>query len=424
MAISAAVTATSTITSTADIKFSLLRRRFLKMNPRTTYSGSETFDAETDSVKASQLLRQVASATDTSISEESDIDYKQPFVPNCTENSAVATATDWKTSQMVNTVKYYYLQQTGTDNLNLDIDAQSWNSNLDLSIRKWFFVDGIIGSTNTNAGASLDASTSNLSIKISSTGAIFGKAGAAGQNGVDHSNGSGAGGDGGDALHWSDTSATNNYIILLSGSKLYAGGGGGGVGGFGGAGGRGGQGGINNIFCQFGPFATCGLDVGIGGPGGPQKAGANGGQGAGYANQTPNLAGGPGGAVNVGQGYNGPRGNGGSGGNSGANTSGGPGGNFGQNGTSRTTTTGGRGRNGFGGRVDGSSTFCGGNGVPPPGFFFSCGGFGTSGSGGSAGGFGKAAGSGGSAIVRSSSPFPYTLIGDDTDTMKGPENIA
>ena len=65
MAISAAVTATSTITSTTDIKFSLLRRRFLKMNPRATYGGSETFPNDTGSVSASQLLRQTADATDT-----------------------------------------------------------------------------------------------------------------------------------------------------------------------------------------------------------------------------------------------------------------------------------------------------------------------------------------------------------------------
>ena len=100
MAISAAVTATSAITSTADIKFSLLRRRFLKMNPRATYGGSETFDAETGSVSASQLLRQTADATDTSISEESDIDYKQPFVPDCAENSNIASANDWKTAHL------------------------------------------------------------------------------------------------------------------------------------------------------------------------------------------------------------------------------------------------------------------------------------------------------------------------------------
>ena len=121
MAISAAVTATSTITSTTDIKFSLLRRRFLKMEPRAaTYGGSETFPNDTGSVSASQLLRQTADATDGTVNEESDIDYKQPFVPDCTENSNIASANDWKTSQFVDAVKYYYLQQTGSDNLNLE----------------------------------------------------------------------------------------------------------------------------------------------------------------------------------------------------------------------------------------------------------------------------------------------------------------
>ena len=60
----------------------------------------------------------------------------------------------------------------------------------------------------------------------------------------------------------------------------------------------------------------------------------------------------------------------------------------------------------------------------PQDFFFSCGGFNTNGTPGSAGGFGKAGGVGGSSILRSATPVPYVLIGDDTDTFKGPENIA
>ena len=182
MAISAAVTATSTITSTTDIKFSLLRRRFLKMDPRATYGGSETFPNDTGSVSASQLLRQTADATDGTVNEESDIDYKQPFVPDCTENSNIASANDWKTSQFVDAVKYYYLQQTGSDNLNLNISAQSWNTNLDNTIRKWFFVDGIIGSTTSSSAASLSGTVNNLSIKISSTGRIYGDSGEGGVN--------------------------------------------------------------------------------------------------------------------------------------------------------------------------------------------------------------------------------------------------
>ena len=424
MAISAAVTATSTITSTADIKFSLLRRRFLKMNPRATYGSSETFDAETGSVSASQLLRQTADATDGTVTEESDIDYKTPFVPDCTENSNITTANNWKTSQFVNAVKYYYIRQAGTDNLNLNISSQSWNNNLDNSIRKWFFVEGTIGSNTSTAAATVSSVANNLTVKLTSAGRIYGDSGEAGTNGVNHGNGTGAGGNGGDALRWSTTGNVNNYLILESGSRLYAGGGGGGQGGDGGKGGRGGSGGRNNIGCLFGPNASCSLDGGPGGEGGAIKPGASGGKGAGYSNQSGPSAGNPGGERNGGGPYNGPAGNGGSGGASGVNTPGGPGGNFGGNGTSRTTSGGSRGLTGPGGTVDGTGTFCGGNGVPPPGYWFWCGGYSTNGEAGQAGTFGRAGGSGGSSIVRSTSAKPYILIGDDTDTMKGPENIA
>ena len=210
----------------------------------------------------------------------------------------------------VDAVKYYYLQQTGSDNLNLDISAQSWNTNLDNSIRKWFFVDGTIGSTTATSAASLSGTVNNLSIKISVSGAIYGKAGDAGTNGVN----GGVGGDGAPALSWTATSNNNNYIILLSGSKLYAGGGGGGQGGSGGGGGRGGNGGKITFSVSLDP--QC-LGVDGGGPGGSTKPGADGGQGAGYANQTPNLLVVLVGEINGGQGYSGPAGNGGSGGNSG-----------------------------------------------------------------------------------------------------------
>ena len=336
MAISAAVTATSTITSTTDIKFSLLRRRFLKMEPRATYGGSETFDNDTGSVSASQLLRQTADATDGTVNEESDIDYKQPFVPDCTENSNIASANDWKTSQFVDAVKYYYLQQTGSDNLNLNISAQSWNTNLDNTIRKWFFVDGIIGSTTSSSAASLSGTVNNLSIKISSTGRIYGDSGEAGVQGVDRGNGLGVGGSGGDALNWSTTGNANNYIILENGSRLYAGGGGGGRGASGGAGGQGGQGGRINVNCTGPGSGSCNPDVGSGGSGGLARNGASGGKGAGYSNQSGPSAGALGGFRNAGRPPN--HFNSGAGGPSGYNKAGGPGGDFGAPGTSRVGT--------------------------------------------------------------------------------------
>ena len=433
MAISAAVTATSTITSTTDIKFSTLRRRFLKMNPRTTYGGSETFDAETGSVSASQLLRQT-SFSDGVVNEESDIDYKIPFVPDSTENSNITTANDWKTSQFVNAVKYYYLQQTGSDNLNLDISAQSWNTNLDNTIRKWLFVDAIIGSTTSTAAASISSVVNSLTLKISSTGRIYGDSGEAGVQGVDLGNGLGVGGSGGDALNWSTTGNANNYIILENGSRLYAGGGGGGRGASGGAGGQGGSGGRNNVFCSGPGSGFCSEDVGSGGSGGSAINGASGGKGAGYSNQSGPSAGSLGGFRNAGAPPN--HFNSGSGGPSGYNKAGGPGGNFGAPGTSRVgsvnnsaTSDSGtpytRGATGNPGNIQGSGTFCGGGGIPPPGVFINCSGRGSQ--PGFVGGFGtdgKLGGPSGAAIKRATNAFPYTLIGDNTDTMKGPENVG
>ena len=149
--------------------------------------------------------------------------------------------------------------QSTTDDLNLNLSYQSWNSNLPLNIRKWFFVDGTIGS-NTNAdGTKSDPSliissiVNYLTLKLSSTGKIYGSSGAAGTNGVNE----GKGGDGGDAVSWTDdNSLYNNYIILHPDSRLYAGGGGGGKGGNGGKGGTGGQGGTHNIGCLNGCGGT------------------------------------------------------------------------------------------------------------------------------------------------------------------------
>jgi len=423
MAISAAVTAGPNITTLSDIKFSTLRKHFLKAEPRDTYSGSESFPGDTGPVSASQLLRQT-SFTDDGVSfpsgVESDIDYKVPAVPNCTENSAVATSTNWKTSQFVNAIKYYYLQQTGADDLNLNISSQSWNGNLDDNIRKWFFIDATIGSNTATAAATLSATTNNLSIKISSTGAIYGKSGSAGVGGA-------AGGDGGDAFAWSDSSSTNNYLILLSGAKLYAGGGGGGQGAGGGNGGQGGEGGRNNVFCNTTPAGTgyCSEDKGPGGSGGSAIAGAAGGTGAGYSNQTPNISGAPGYQSN--DGLNSTTNGGGKGGRSGYNTPGGSGGTFGGVGipgpSAINNTSNQKGVTGGGGQIYSSGTFCGGGGVSPPGIWIPCTGRSTSGFTGSNGVDGTLGGAAGKSIKRSVTTVPYVLItANFTDNIKGAQS--
>lgn len=427
MAISAAVTAGPNITTLSNIKFSTLRRHFLKAEPRDTYSGSESFPDDTGPVSASQLLRQT-SFTDDGVSfpsgVESDIDYKVPAVPNCTENSAVATSTNWKTSQFVNTIKYYYLQQTGADDLNLNISSLSWNGKLDDNIRKWFFIDATIGSNTATAAATLSATTNNLSIKISSTGAIYGKSGSP-ATGTFAAPGSG--GDGGDAFAWSDSSSTNNYLILLSGAKLYAGGGGGGQGAGGGNGGQGGNGGNNDPLC-FGPCnGGCTNDVGSGGTGAVAIAGGFGGTGAGYSNQTAAVTGQSGGARNPATPSN--HNNSGTGGASGYNKAGGNGGDFGQPGVSRVGTVLNaigyqKGDNGGGGNVVGGGTaFCGGGGIPSPGCPITCNGYSTSGNPGGNGVDGTLGGAAGKSIKRSVTTVPYVLItANFTDNIKGAQS--
>ena len=431
MAISAAVTAGPNITTLSDIKFSTLRRHFLKAEPRDTYSGSESFPDDTGPVSASELLRQT-SFTDDGVSYpsgiESDIDYKVPAVPNCTENSAVATSTNWKTSQFVNTIKYYYLQQTGADDLNLNISSQDWNNNLDNNIRKWFFIDATIGSNTATAAATLSATTNNLSIKISSTGAIYGKSGSP-ATGTFAAPGSG--GDGGDAFAWSDSSSTNNYLILLSGAKLYAGGGGGGQGAGGGKGGQGGEGGRNNVFCSGPGTGFCGESTGPGGAGGSAIAGAAGGTGAGYSNQIEDLSPAPGGYQSN-PGLGSPTGGGGKGGLSGYNTPGGSGGTFGDVGipgpsanNTLTSASGSyqKGSTGDSGQIYSSGTFCGGGGIPPPGNFIPCPGRSTSGFAGNNGTNGTAGGVGGKPIKRSVTDPPYVLIAANfTDNIKGDQS--
>ena len=110
----ATATATAGIGAlTGEIKFSQLRRTFLKMKARATFADSETFDPETGSVSASQLLR--------------DTTGDNPNVPDATENAAIATTNDWKPSQFNNALKFYYIQQS-VNNEDYDIGAQNWLS--------------------------------------------------------------------------------------------------------------------------------------------------------------------------------------------------------------------------------------------------------------------------------------------------------
>ena len=197
--------------ASGQIKFSSLRSNFRAQSPRSTYSGSDSTATDNNPIKASELLRKT-SDTNT-----------DPVVPNSTENANIATSDDWKTSQFRNSIKFYYIRQSGTD-LNLDIDALSWNSNFDKNVRKIYFVEGTIGSNSPGTPAGIvDAKAVNLRFMVS--GDIFGASGRGGGT-------SGApaisGETGGDALRADFPSGTENVIIeVISGGKIYAGGGGG-----------------------------------------------------------------------------------------------------------------------------------------------------------------------------------------------------
>ena len=125
---------------TGELKFSDLRNAF-----KETGSGS---------ISAKELLR------DTSINS------LDPIVPNCTENNGISAANDLSLSSFRNSIKYYNLDQSGTY-INLDIDAQDWNSNLSKNIVKTFKITGTLGSNDADKpAASLDDEARNLTIRV------------------------------------------------------------------------------------------------------------------------------------------------------------------------------------------------------------------------------------------------------------------
>ena len=190
MAIS--VTKSGPYFTSGAISFSAMRNTFRLNNP-------------TGSISASELLR------DTNNSNA------DPILPDATENSDVATSTNWKTSQIRDSIKFYNLTQpSGDTNVNLDIDAQAWNGNLGRNIVKKLNLEGTCGSNSTSqSAAQLNQLANNLTIDVS--GDIFGCGADATVTGPD-------GLDGGDALEI--TGGGNNIKInLQSTGRIYAGGG-------------------------------------------------------------------------------------------------------------------------------------------------------------------------------------------------------
>ena len=196
--------------NTTNIKFSQMRDTFRLNNPA-------------GAITASELRRDNSTFS------------PDPIVPDCTENSDVATSTNWKVSQIKASIKYYYITQTGTDS-NFDIDAQAWNSNLSKNIVKEFRVNGTLASSNTGLRAAvLNGTTHNFKIDLGPSGKIHGAGGVGGTSGSVN------GKVGGDALEI--TNVGNNVTVdLETGSQIYGGGGGGEYGSAGSAGANGNSG--------------------------------------------------------------------------------------------------------------------------------------------------------------------------------------
>jgi len=191
----ATVTKAGPYFASGEISFSSLRTNF-----KETSSGS---------ISASELRR------NTSVTD------KNPIVPDATENASISTGNNLAISQFRNSIKYYYITQTGTDT-NFDIGAQSWNSNLNKNILKWMYMNGTVGSSTSSAAAILSSTAHNLTIDVS--GSILGSSGRGGGT-------AGApaisGESGGNGLNINSSGANNIVVFVRNTANIFGGGGGG-----------------------------------------------------------------------------------------------------------------------------------------------------------------------------------------------------
>ena len=205
---SATVTKAGPYYTSGSISFSSLRTNFRAQQP----DGS--FSSDTLPIKASQL-RRITSTSDTSA-----------IVPDATENANISTSSNLRLSQFRNSIKYYYITQTGTDDNTaspsspgFNIGTQSWNSNLNKNVRKYMYLNGTMGSSNVSQYAAfLQAEVHNLEINVS--GGIYG---AGGSNGTSAAI---SGGNGGPALYVQSTGSAVT-VTVQSTANIYGGGGGG-----------------------------------------------------------------------------------------------------------------------------------------------------------------------------------------------------
>jgi hypothetical protein len=302
---SAAVTKAGPYYTSGSISFSSLRSNFRAQQP----GGS--FSVDTLPIKASELRRVTSTSNTTAV------------VPDATENANISTSSDLKISQFRNSIKYYYITQTSTDDNTaspsspgFNIGTQTWNSNLNKNVRKYMYLNGTIGSSNISQYAAyLLAEAHNLRVNVS--GGIYGAGGA---NGTSASI---SGGNAGPAMYVQSTGS--EVIVEVNGSANIYGGGGGGEKGSTGA--TGATGTCYN-YSEYTTGGSCGGCPGCGadeqincyGTGGCNcgKGGCSNTSYVSVCRQTipygvPGAPGGEGGNGGVGQGYGQPRTNGASG---------------------------------------------------------------------------------------------------------------
>ena len=197
--------------ASGPITFSELRRTFRAQSQKTSTGGSEFFASDTAPISMSELKR------------DTNPQSPNPIVPDATENSAIGSVSDVSLSQFRNAIKFYYITQTGSD-IYFDIDALSWNSNLDKTITKTIFIDGDIGSDNALSPAASFEQSPAYNLLFDVTGTIKG---APGLGGGKPGNVSISGQTGGTALSIISTGGENLTVLVRSSARIYGGGGGG-----------------------------------------------------------------------------------------------------------------------------------------------------------------------------------------------------
>ena len=158
-----------------------------------------------------------------------DVNIRDPIVPDATENSSISSGSNLSLSQFRNSIKYYSITQSGTD-LSLSLDLNYWNNNLGKNIVKNTYINGTNGVNTIDVAAIRHrgdrSPTRNLTITVN--GAIYGAAGVGGGN----STASGfrdyiSGTRGGGAFRIEGSGGGNATIRLIIRGIVWAGGGGG-----------------------------------------------------------------------------------------------------------------------------------------------------------------------------------------------------